>query len=213
MHAQSDLILPVIQQNINRLKNGFYEISDERRTSLAQLAKFIDSKVETGEMAELVFICTHNSRRSHISQIWAQAAARHYSIPRVMAYSGGTEATAFNPCAVEAMRNLGFLITDTTGGKNPNYVVRYDEQSSSVISFSKKYDDKTNPVRDFAAIMTCSHADDNCPSVPGAGFRIAIPYDDPKDFDGTALQTQKYGERADEIGRDMLYAFSMMKRH
>jgi arsenate reductase len=157
----------------------------------------------------LNFICTHNSRRSHISQIWAQTAAHVYGIKNVGTYSGGTEATAFNPRAVTAMKQAGFEInTKQNDGQNPVYEVKFSNDAAPLTIFSKKYDDPFNPNKDFAAIMTCSHADENCPVVTGATTRIALTYNDPKDFDGTPLEATKYAERVREIGREILYAFS-----
>ena len=70
-----------------------------------------------------------------------------------------------------------------------------------------------NPEKDFAAVMTCSHADEHCPFIPGATARIALTYDDPKDFDDTPLESEKYRERVMQIGREILYAFSQVKRN
>jgi arsenate reductase (thioredoxin) len=143
--------------------------------------------------------------------LWAQAAAHYYHIKNVSSFSGGTEATAFNPRAVKAMQDAGFAIAITKEGNNPVYEVRYANDAPPVIAFSKKYDDPFNHNQDFAAIMTCSHADENCPLVLGASGRIALTYDDPKEFDGTPLEAAKYAERVHQIGREIFYAFSQVK--
>lgn len=200
-----------VAKNIQDYAKEFDQIPEERKKALKKLALFVESKVKAGEKAELIFICTHNSRRSHISQIWAQTAAAYYGIPNVIAYSGGTEATAFNPRAVKAMEEAGFKITKTTESTNPIYEVRFADDGTVIKAFSKKYDGEGNPKSGFGAIMTCSHADQNCPVVSGATVRIATPYDDPKDFDGTPQEAAKYTERVHEIGREVLYAFSLIK--
>ena len=81
------------------------------------------------------------------------------------------------------MQDAGFSILKTKDGENPIYEVRYADGVKPVIAFSKKYNDAFNPVKDFAAIMTCSHADENCPLVLGASARIALTYDDPKELE------------------------------
>lgn len=202
---------PAVNKTILQLISEFDQIPAERKKSLAHLARFIESKVSKGEKAELNFICTHNSRRSHLSQIWAQTAADHYHIPNVICYSGGTEATAFNPRAVRAMSEVGFKIDKTTEGTNPVYEVRFSNDADPVLAFSKKYDAEGNPKNAFGAVMTCSHADQNCPIVFGAAERFPITYDDPKDFDDTPQEAAKYHERVLQIGREMLYAFSLIK--
>lgn len=202
-----------VSKNIEAFTKEFDQIPEDRKKALKKLALFVESKVKAGEKAELIFICTHNSRRSHISQIWAQTAAAYYGIANVIAYSGGTETTAFNPRAVKAMEEAGFKIAKTTEGKNPVYEVRFADDATGIKAFSKKYDGEGNPKNGFGAVMTCSQADQNCPLVSGATVRIAIPYDDPKDFDGMPEEATKYTERVHQIGREVLYAFSLIKAH
>lgn len=203
-------LLPSLTITQQRLAKTFDQISAERKERLHALTQFIQTNVNAGQPVYLNFICTHNSRRSHLSQIWAQAAAYFYGIPGVTCLSGGTEATAFNPRAVNAMRDAGFKITKTNDGDNPIYEVEYAKEETPIIVFSKRYDDPFNHNRDFAAIMTCSHADENCPVVLGATERIALTYDDPKEFDGTPLEAAQYNERVHQIGSEILYAFAQV---
>ncbi|MBL7877759.1 MAG: protein-tyrosine-phosphatase [Cyclobacteriaceae bacterium] len=200
-----------LQTKIDQLIKEFDQIPAERKETLAELTKFVQAKINASKPVYLNFICTHNSRRSHLSQLWAQAAAHYYGVENVFCFSGGTEATAFNPRAVKAMQEAGFNISITKAGDNPVYEVRFAPNAKPVIAFSKKYDDPFNHNKDFAAIMTCSHADENCPLVLGASGRIALTYDDPKEFDGTPLEATKYSERVHQIGREILYSFSLVK--
>jgi arsenate reductase len=210
----SDTLLSSLQQTVEKLTNEFSQIPDDRKPIIKELTDFIKNKSKSGDSINLNFICTHNSRRSHLSQIWAQAAGHLFDVKNVYCFSGGTEATAFNPRAVKAMQDAGFDIkvwSKGTNSENPVYEVRFSEDASPLRVFSKKYDDPFNPGKDFAAIMTCSHADENCPLVIGATKRIALTYNDPKDFDGTTQEAEKYRERVHEIGREILYAFSQAK--
>jgi arsenate reductase (thioredoxin) len=200
-----------LQSKIKQFETEYSQIPEERMQILKQLASYVEKNLKAEEPIKLNFICTHNSRRSHISQLWAQAAAAYYGIADVQCYSGGTEATAFNPRAVKAMQDAGFHITKVKDGDNPFYECRFNNSANPVIAFSKTYSDPFNPDKNFAAIMTCSHADEHCPLVIGASARIAITYDDPKEFDGTPLETQKYAERVHQIGREIFYAFSQVK--
>jgi protein-tyrosine-phosphatase len=138
----------------------------------------------------LNFICTHNSRRSHLAQLWAQAAAVYYNIANVTCYSGGTEATAFNPRAVKAMREAGFDIAVEKDGTNPIYQVVVTDDAPPVAAWSKKFDDPATPTADFCAIMTCSDADENCPYVPGVALRLGITYQDPKVADDSPQEEE-----------------------
>ena len=187
------------------------EISEERKAELSHVAKYVQSKVTTGQLAQLTFICTHNSRRSHLSQLWAAAAAQYYNIDKVQTFSGGTEATEFNPRAVAALQRSGMLIESEQRSENPRYLVRFSESTAPQICFSKVYDDKPNPTQNYCAVMTCSQADAACPVVSGAEMRIAIPYEDPKVADNTAEESEKYDERSAQIAREMLYVFSQVR--
>jgi arsenate reductase (thioredoxin) len=190
----------------------FDQISEDRKSELTPLSEFIQQQLKSGKAIKLVFICTHNSRRSHMSQIWASVAATKYGISGVDTYSGGTEATAFNPRAIAALQRAGLEITKSEGDTNPRYQVRFSETQKPLICFSKKYDDEANPSDGFCAVMTCTQADKGCPVVRGAQSRIAIPFDDPKVADGTPLESAKYDERCQQIAREMLFVFSRVRK-
>ena len=182
-------------------------ISSERKQTLQPLIDYIQLKLVQNKIANLNFICTHNSRRSHLSQIWAQAAAHFYNLKNVYCYSGGTEATALFPMAAKTLEQAGFEIEVLSEGNNPVYAIKYAENEHPIVGFSKTFDHSFNPKSEFAAIMTCSQADANCPFIPGAEKRIPVKYDDPKAFDNTPQQVEKYQERSNQIAVEMLYVF------
>ncbi|MCX6186314.1 MAG: protein-tyrosine-phosphatase [Bacteroidetes bacterium] len=186
-------------------------ISAERKEVLQSLVDYIQSKKENNDTIRLNFICTHNSRRSHLSQIWAQTMAFHFDINNIFCYSGGTEATAMFPKVAETLTNQGFLIQKLSDTDNPVYAVKYDQNENPIICFSKTYNNEFNPKNKFGAIMTCNNADEGCPLVFGAEARFPIKYDDPKAFDSSDLQTEKYKERSLEIAQEMWWIFSQIK--
>ena len=177
-------------------------IPDNRKVILDKFKDYIQNKLEIGETPRLNFICTHNSRRSQFSQIWAQTAAAFFAID-VECFSGGVELTAFNERAVASILRCGFKV-EKEGEINPKYSVYYDTKSKPIVAFSKLFDDTPSP---FAAVMTCAHADENCPFIPAAECRIPVRYDDPKAFDDTALEAEKYDERSIQIASEMFYVF------
>jgi arsenate reductase len=183
-------------------------ISGPRKEVLQSLVDFIQQKFNQQQDVNINFICTHNSRRSHLSQIWAQVASAHFKIPRVFCYSGGTEETAMFPKIVETLIDQGFRISKIADSTNPVYMVKYSQNALPIIGFSKKYDDPFNPVSDFAAVMTCSQADGGCPFIPGAEKRLPITFEDPKLSDGTPEQANVYAERSLQIASEMFYVFS-----
>jgi protein-tyrosine phosphatase/arsenate reductase len=194
-----------------KLAGQFDRIPAERKAILQKIADYIQPKYDQNSPISLVFICTHNSRRSHFGQIAAALAANYYSVDNVQVFSGGTEATAFHPNAIKALRKLGFDIdSEDETVKNPVWTVRFGVQNTTTC-FSKTFDDVANPTKGFAAIMTCSDAEQNCPFVPGTELRIGTTYKDPKASDGTPEQDQTYQERFQQIATEMLYTFSLIQ--
>jgi arsenate reductase len=182
-------------------------ISEAHRESLDKIAAYIRAKQEKNQTCEIIFICTHNSRRSHLAQIWAQTAAENFALKNIKTYSGGTEATAFNPRAVAALQRAGFNI-DSTGSKNPNYKVSFSDNAKAMTCYSKKYSDRYNPQKGFLAVMVCDSADEACPVVAGAEARVSLPFNDPKKSDGKPEETATYDARSNQIAAEMFYIMS-----
>lgn len=191
------------------LSKKFDNIPAERKQLLAQLADYIVLKMSKEEPVYLVYVCTHNSRRSHFGQVWAAVAAAHYGCTNVHTFSGGTEATSFNKNAIAALKSAGFEITPDSNEENAVYKVQFGDELFTNC-FSKVVADKANPIANFAAIMTCSDADENCPFIPGVELRIGTTYEDPKIADGTPQQAEKYKERSLQIATECLYLFSLV---
>ena len=186
-------------------------VSEDRKILLDPLIVFIQNKKDLHEAIQLNFICTHNSRRSHLAQIWAQTCATFFNVPKVVCFSGGTEATKLYKTVKDTLEDQGFILKFEKEDSNKKYEVFFSNTEKSINIFSKVYDHKVNPVSNFAAVMTCSHADENCPIIPGAEKRISVMYEDPKFFDKSVLEKEKYKERSLQIATEMKYVFSKIK--
>lgn len=185
-----------------------HDISSDRQAVLQPLIQYLKGKTANKAPIHLNFICTHNSRRSHLAQIWAQTMAFHFGIQDVYCYSGGTEATAMFPKVAETLSRQGFEVLKLADTTNPIYAIKYAANWPAIICFSKVYDHAFNPSEHFAAVLTCNAADEACPMVSGAEARFPITYEDPKAFDFTDLIDTKYQERSLQIGAEMYYVFS-----
>ena len=206
LSAKDSDVLPSLQPVISRVTLEFDQIPVERQKVLRKVAHFIRSKVLAKEESQLMFICTHNSRRSHLSQIWAQTAAAYYDVAGVRTFSGGTEATACNERTGAALKRAGVDITNSTPDqKNPVLLVNYSPAAEPIHAFSKVYSEGGNPKSNFVALMTCDHADQNCPIVKGSVLRVSIPFVDPKVSDGTDEEISTYDERCRQIAREMFF--------
>ncbi len=185
-------------------------IDESRQEILNSISEYMNQQIKVGQIPQLNFICTHNSRRSQLAQIWAKVAANHYGI-ELQSYSGGTEVTALNPRVITSLERFNFSVKNTKE-ENPRYNISFDGNLILNNCFSKLYDASINPTSNFAAVMTCSSADDNCPFVPGCDVRIPLTYDDPKSFDDTPLEDTMYDYRSFQIATEMFYAFSKVRQ-
>lgn len=192
-----------LETNISYLES--VHLSDDRRRMLMPLIQYIRSGMEKRTSIRLHFICTHNSRRSQLAQVWMDTLTTYYGIDGLSSYSGGTEVTAVFPAVIKSLEESGFRIVKGTEEKNPIFEIYHSEGADPIFLFSKKYNDPVNPSTNFGAIMTCSEADRDCPIIPGADVRISIPYSDPKKFDETTVRDLKYKERSHQIAAEMSY--------
>ena len=206
-------LYPKVQDYCTNLSASFSLIPEERKSQLLKLSQYFLNKYQQGITPQAIVICTHNSRRSHLGQLWLAIGADHYQLPTLNSYSGGTEATALNPRVASALVRVGLNVsTAQAKAENPVYEISWIADMQPYQAFSKKFEHPANPQDKFAAIMVCNEADQGCPFVPGTDFRLSLPYDDPKAFDETPLESQKYDERCEQIGREMLFVLSELKK-
>ena len=195
------------QHLLNIIKTEIsHEIAASRKPVLNELVKYINSKRASESEVHLNFICTHNSRRSQFCQIWAETASAYYN-KKVYCYSGGLEVTEFNINAVNTIKKCGFDVIKS-GSKNPTYDLYYsDNRMKSISVFSKLYNDPVNKANSFAAVTTCSDAEENCPFILNAEKRIFLQYNDPKLFDNSLDKIEKYYECSLQIASEIFYVF------
>lgn len=184
------------------------EPSDGRKEKLQQVVDYLASNPDH---RNLTFVCTHNSRRSHMAQFWAAAASEFYNVEKVACYSAGTEATAMHLHTVEALVECGFEIQiPSSRTTNPEYIIRLGGLIPKMSGFSKALNHESLPSSNFCAVMVCSDAEEACPFVPGATKRVSVTYDDPKSSDGTTKRKSVYLQRSKQIAREMLWVFEQL---
>lgn len=187
-------------------------IPAERKITLTAIADHVYTRLREGKTPKLLYVCTHNSRRSHFGQLCGKLAAVYFGFPEVNTYSAGTEVTAFNKNAIQAARRAGFSIhSQNPLVQNPIYELSFGTDEPPIVCFSKTYLDESIPKEGICAIMTCTEADGNCPFIPSSQTRMACTYEDPKAFDRTPDQDQAYDNRCKQIAIEALYIFSIVK--
>lgn len=187
-------------------------ITDERQDLLLKIADTIVDEYNDREKVNLNFICTHNSRRSQMGQVWAFFASTYFELDNIYSFSGGTEVTAFHRNTVKTLQKVGFEFSVVDfSHQNPRYLITFKGTNKSITGFSKTYDNEINEFPYFA-ITTCSSADQNCPFIPDALHRFHLPFVDPKIADNTELQNETYLETCKQIAGELFLVFEEVKR-
>lgn len=201
----------ILQNTLAKLGPLENKIAPNRKVLLEQIADYIRQKLQNGEVVKMNFICTENSRRSHLSHLMSAAIVKHFGLP-IFTFSGGTKVSACNPRTIAALQRAGFTI-ENPGGENPKYNVVLEPNDEPIFAYSKSYDAPENPQDSFIAIMVCGSADANCPFIPNAEKRFAVTFEDPKVADDTSRETATYDARLWEIGSQFYYLFEQVKRN
>lgn len=204
---------PELRDYCETLRASPSSLSQQQRAAAKQVGDWIRQRRSAGKAANLIVVCTGNSRRSILGSTLGNIAAAVHGDAGIQFFSGGTAPSAFNPRTIRALREIGVTIEEQSGlaalgpagERNPQYLVRWGQGAAdSIVEFSKRYDDASNPQNDYCAILVCTDADENCPVVLGASLRVSMPFEDPKEFDGLPSESAAYAERRDQIGQAML---------
>ncbi len=202
----------VITELIQALENEEFLIDEDRQNELRIIAEQIIKDLRAKNSLKVIVICTHNSRRSQLGELWIRVAADYHGIKNVESFSGGTEATNFNIRMIKALTRVGFVIDMANSSTNPNYLINWMiRPKENPLMYSKKYTHSANPQNNFMAIIVCDQADQNCPNVLGASTRYFLPYQDPKKYDDTFEEELQYDLKVREIGREILFMFKEVK--
>jgi arsenate reductase (thioredoxin) len=185
-------------------------ISAERIQVLQIILEALRSEDPEHE-THLNYICTHNSRRSQLSQVWSACVADLTGFHNWHHHSAGTEATAFHPNALDTLVAAGFQIEKSVG-ENPRVQVKWRDDHPGITCYSKTIDQSVPEHISFFALMTCGDADENCPFIPKAKARLPFRFKDPKVSDGTPEQRETYRKRSHQIASELLWIFNRLKQ-
>ena len=198
-------------ENFFKLASKNIKLAEDRKKILLKISETVATEYTENNVVNLNFICTHNSRRSQLGQVWAFYAANYFNL-NIHAFSGGTEVTAFYRNTVKTLQTVGFDFKVVEfSHQNPKYLISYKESTRSIFGFSKRFDDETNK-NPFIAITTCNNADKNCPFIPTAIERFHLPFVDPKFSDDTPEQSATYLKTNEQIAAEIFFIFTEIKR-
>ncbi len=195
-----------------QIQKKIENIAPERKSILHNIARKIITTFYGDGQCNVLFVCTHNSRRSQASQLLFNHFIQSCHL-EIKAFSAGTEATCFNQSMIHAASYFGFDLTTDKESLNPIYELQNQPYQDSMQYFSKVVDHKINPKKSTVAIMVCNDADKNCPIISSANYRLPLPFQDPKSSDGKQHEAATYQASFVEIGAEMLYLVNYLNAH
>ena len=186
-----------LAQYIEARTTEFGLVETDRRLRLDAIASYVRSKVRQQRAASLLFLGRHNSRRSHLAQVWAQTVAAWCEVGVVISYSAGVQPTRLAPAAVDALRRAGFVVDL---GQDPSTAkVSFRADAPPMICYAKDYEALQVPQRNWCAVSVDAGVAAGFPALDEAEERVVLPLEDPDD---DALCAR--------VARDLLYAFTQV---
>jgi arsenate reductase len=114
-----------LKQTSESLIKDFEAILEDRKALLDELAIYIKGKLISRKEVNLIFICTHNSRRSHMAQIWARRLLQFTTTSRTSRlFPEAHKKLHLTSMAVNALKKAGFKIKALSEKSNPKYRVK-----------------------------------------------------------------------------------------
>ena len=102
-------------------------LEENRKSLLVKIADTIrEAYISNNGQVSVNFICTHNSRRSQLGQVWTFFASHYFDL-NITSFSGGTEVTAFHRNTVRTLKEVGFTFNvEEFSHQNPVYQVSFE---------------------------------------------------------------------------------------
>ena len=196
-----------VHENIKEfiLKLNENSISKKRLKILDKIINELNKNTLKNNYPKIIFICTHNSRRSQLAEIWSHTFSFIFKKKNKI-FSAGTSKEEFNIRAINVLEKIGFKIKE----EGKKYIFNFSENCNSIHMYSKDISE-LNLKNHFITIMTCADSDKNCPAIPNALARILLSYKDPKSFDNSKQETNKYIATSKKIALELFYLFKNLK--
>ena len=147
---------------------------------------------------KIVFMCTHNSRRSQLSEVWANILSNRLNL-KLSFFSAGTEKTKVYKEVIETLCRVGVDI---------NKEGKLNLTSNTINIYSKTLDEIKEDK--FIGIMNCSDAEKHCPLDPRSKKNIKLFYDDPKKYDRTTKESDEYDRTCRLIASELNAIFKLL---
>tara|TARA_B100000886_G_scaffold285967_1_gene210466 strand:- start:4029 stop:4604 length:576 start_codon:yes stop_codon:yes gene_type:complete len=173
-----------------------FSLEDFQKARIKKISKTLKNEIKSCN--SIVFVCTHNSRRSQFCQVWSQILSDIYKL-NLSFQSAGVVKTEVYIGVIRSLQRAGVDIDETGTILINNKQVSLFSKSLDEINFKK-----------FISIMTCSDAEKSCPTDPRSKKNISLFYPDPKRFDGTQDEIKEYDFTCKSIAAEINAIFKLL---
>ncbi|MBW0160801.1 MAG: hypothetical protein HYI21_05615 [Sediminibacterium sp. Gen4] len=178
------------------------DFSTEHVQALENLKSNISFSTMDYSDYNVVFYCSENSYRSQASQILLQTLCYSRKFKKVKSFSAGLSSTEVSPGLITYLTKIGYRITKTEKNGKSAYEVRFSDDASPVILYSKTTDDPSLPKKDITAVIVCDiKTEPDCANIKTEFTPFHLAYTKVSDTDGE----EKVEALVKEMAAEMLY--------
>ena len=182
---------PVFNKFFSRIDS--FNPNQKRKKRLDNIASVINENLN--KTRSIVFLCTHNSRRSQICEVWGKVFAEIYR-KKININSAGAFKTVVHSQVYESIVKCGLVVDNKKE-------IFFDKKKFKLNS--KTIDSLT--MKNFIAVMTCSNAEKSCPNDPRSIRNIKMFFNDPRIYDETDKMSREYLNTTIYIAEELNYIF------
>jgi len=210
-HTSKGKLYPILNEYVKELYREFRDIPEERRFRLNEIVDYVQNQRMLNKNPQLLFISSNQASIGQMIQIWAETAAYYYGLTGIKTYSGGMNPQGISTSTIVSLERAGFIVYRSNIEGVDLYKVKYSYNLRPIQIFPKKIDYRINPRADYMAIMVERSADINISRVRGTHDRLSLPYNDPLQYEDSAMEDGAYDHLCRQIALEMFYVFSQLK--
>jgi hypothetical protein len=205
-------LYPILNEYVRDFPKEFRKIPEERRFRLNEMVYFLEGQYQNNAPWQITFISTNESTVGQMAKAWSKAAAYYFGFKNFEPYSGGIKPGEISVRTIVALEKAGFIVYKSHINEVDVYRIKYSFNLEPVIAFPKKINHTKNPGNNFMAVILDGNADLNINNVRGTYDRLFLEYEDPKGYEGSDLENQKFNESCRQVAVEMFYVFSQLKK-
>jgi hypothetical protein len=203
-------LYPILNEYVRDFPDEFRKIPEERRYRLNEMVYYLEDQRKQKAPTQITFISTNEATVSQMAQAWSKAAAYYFGFTDFQPYSGGLNPDLISENTIIALEKAGFIVYKSDVGGLSVYRIKYSYNLDPIIAFPKKISHTKNPGDNFMAVILDGNADLNINNIEGTYNRLFLEYEDPKGYEGSEIEKDKFNESCKNVAVEMFYVFSQL---